>query len=1003
MIKAKVLIVEDDGIIAMDIQSRLMSLGFDVSGMVSSGEEAIYRAKETPPDIVLMDIRLEGEMDGIEAADQIRTQFNIPVVYLTAYAEEAVLERAKITEPFGYILKPIENRELHRVIEIALVKHKTEAALRKAHNELENIVAERTSELVVTNEQLRREIKGRKRVEQVLRESEEQYRTLMDNLPVAVYRNTPGPKGEILMANPAFCKMFGFKNKEEVKDFTPGSLYQNPKERKEYSDNLIQKGVIRNDERTLLKRDGTPVYTSITSCVVHGKDGEVSYFDTMMLDISEQKRIEKALQESEILMHSIFNSLEEAIFVVCPDRTVVNMNESARKIFGYSKEELLRLSTEVLHVDHAHYVEFGKRTKAIFDGAKASEFEFELKNKNGDILSTEHTVSVLKNDAGKPLGIISVVRDITDRKVAKEALKRSDANLAEAQRIAHLGSWDYDVVNDKLLLSEEIYRIVGLTPQEFGISYEAFMNLVYPDDRELVEKSVDRALNEGTPYNIEHRIILPTGEERIVHEMAEVLFDETGSPIRMLGTLQDISERIRSERKVLQSEERLQAVFDGISDPLIMVDKDMKVLLQNRAAMKYYGIPYTTNCLNKECHQVFNGNPDLCEGCNIRSAVSNGRHESFERKGFMDPERLEQIVIYPLDHEDHGEGAAIIRISDVTRERKMERELIEADKMISLGVLVSGVAHEINNPNNFIMLNAPLLREAWESIVPVLERYYDENGDFSLGGLPYSEMRDEIPQLFSGIKEGSDRIQRIVQDLKGYARQDGTDMDQSVNINEVIKRSTRLTGSLIKKATKNFRVEYGRNLPLIRGNEQKLEQVMINLIQNACQALPDKEKGIFVTSSFDKEGGGVRVEVRDEGDGIPENLLPRIMDPFFTTRRGEGGTGLGMSVSSNIVKGHGGKIEVESERGKGTAFRFFIPTTRIEEPAKILVADDDRDIRELLHTALGEIERYIVREASTGAEAFLKIGREPPDLLILDVQMPDMDGVEVCRLIKEKP
>lgn len=153
-------------------------------------------------------------------------------------------------------------------------------------------------DLSVTNEILKQEIDERKQAEDALRESEERYRTLVLNLPVAVYRNTPGPEGKFLMVNPAFCKMFGFKNEEEVKDFTPASLYQNPLKRKEYSDNLIQKGVIKNDERTLMKRDGTLVYTSITSRVVYGKDGDVSYFDSIMLDITEQKKLEAQLQQA---------------------------------------------------------------------------------------------------------------------------------------------------------------------------------------------------------------------------------------------------------------------------------------------------------------------------------------------------------------------------------------------------------------------------------------------------------------------------------------------------------------------------------------------------------------------------------------------------------------------------------------------------------------------------------------------------------------------------------
>lgn len=267
---------------------------------------------------------------------------------------------------------------------------------------------------------------------------------------------------------------------------------------------------------------------------------------------------------------------------------------------------------------------------------------------------------------------------------------------------------------------------------------------------------------------------------------------------------------------------------------------------------------------------------------------------------------------------------------EIKERKRMEKEFIQTDKMISLGILVSGVAHEINNPNNFIMLNTPILQEAWEDIMPVIEKYYKVNNDFVLAGLPYSTMRDEIPKLFSGIKEGSKRIKHIVKDLKNYARQGGSDMDQSVNINQIVKNSVRLVDNLIKKATNNFRVEYGHNLPLIEGNKQKLGRVVINLIRNACQALEDKEKGVFMKSSFDKKKNCIVIQVQDEGCGIPETTLPRIMDPFFTTKRSQRGTGLSLPVSSVIVKAHGGRIEVKSDISKGTIFKVILPVNRIK-------------------------------------------------------------------------
>ena len=179
------------------------------------------------------------------------------------------------------------------------------------------------------------DITERKQAEQALRESEEQYRTLMDELPVAVYQNTPGPEGQFLMSNPAFCNMFGFKNEEEVKGISPASIYQNPKEREQYSNNLIQKGFVKNDERTLLKRDGTPVYTSITASVVHGKDGKVSHFYSIMLDITEQKLAEDALQESEEKYRSMMESMKDPIYICSPDFRVEYMNPSMIQRTGH--------------------------------------------------------------------------------------------------------------------------------------------------------------------------------------------------------------------------------------------------------------------------------------------------------------------------------------------------------------------------------------------------------------------------------------------------------------------------------------------------------------------------------------------------------------------------------------------------------------------------------------------------------------------------------------------
>jgi len=458
----------------------------------------------------------------------------------------------------------------------------------------------------------------------------------------------------------------------------------------------------------------------------------------------------------------------------------------------------------------------------------------------------------------------------------------------------------------------------------------------------------------------------------------------------------------RTEKKLLKSKAMLQETFDGIPDPLFKLNKEMRIEVFNRTAVDYYKTEYK-DVIGKPCYQALRGRAEPCDGCDIPSSILDGKYVSFEQKGITSPEKIERVDMYPVKNKDAEVHSAIVRISDITEEKNMGQELLQADKMISLGILVAGVAHEINNPNNFIMLNAPLLSDAWDSAAPILEDYYEENGDFNLGRLPYSEMRDEIPKLLNGIRKGSNRIKRIVQDLKNYSRDDIGEINQTVNVNELIENAISLVGNMIKKSTNKFSVEYGKDLPVINGDKQKLEQVIINLIQNACQALPAKNKEIFVKSLFDDKNGNVVVEIRDEGIGIAEEVRPRIMDPFYTTKRGRGGTGLGLSVSANIIKEHGGKIEVKSQQGEGSIFTIFLPTKKTEEPIKILVVDDDSSVRNFITEALREKRYYLVEEASSGVEACVKLGGDYPRILILDIQMPDMDGVEICRLIKAKP
>jgi PAS domain S-box-containing protein len=269
---------------------------------------------------------------------------------------------------------------------------------------------------------------------------------------------------------------------------------------------------------------------------------------------------------------------------------------------------------------------------------------------------------------------------------------------------------------------------------------------------------------------------------------------------------------------------------------------------------------------------------------------------------------------------------------DVTERKKMEeqakahqQQLMQAEKMVALGTLVSSVAHEINNPNNFITINAPILKEIWEQVLPILDEYDEKEENFTIGSLRYKEIRERIPLLLAGISDGSKRINEIVQDLRGFLKKDATDMNQYVDVNGVLRSAISLLSYIINKSTSHFLCNYGNNLPKLKGNSHRLEQVIINLIQNACQALADTRRSIFLSTSYDERTSSIVVNVQDEGVGIPPEVLPRITDPFFTTKSASGGIGLGLSISSRIINEHGGTLIFSSEPGKGTNAEIILP------------------------------------------------------------------------------
>ena len=394
MAKAQILIVEDDNIVVMELRNRLQSLGYAVSGVASYGEEAIAKAGEVRPDLVLMDIRLKGAVDGIEAAEEIRARFDIPVVYLTAYADEDTLQRAKVTEPYGYVIKPFQERELYSTVEIALYKHKAEGALR---------------------------------------DSEERFRDLYENAPNAYF--SVGADGIISKCNRRGGELLGYAV-EELVGQPVFELYADTPQGKEKASKVFHRfragETMSDEELQMQKADGTLVWISLTVNAIRDDRGQVVESRSMVVDITERKRAEEALRESEEKYRTILESIEESYYEVDIAGNLMFFNDALCRLLGYPEDELMGMNNRQ-YMDAENARKVYQTFNAVYrTGKPARAFDWEVIRKDGTRRFVEASVSLMRDPTGEPAGLRGIVRDVTERLRAGEALQQSYVKLRSA-------------------------------------------------------------------------------------------------------------------------------------------------------------------------------------------------------------------------------------------------------------------------------------------------------------------------------------------------------------------------------------------------------------------------------------------------------------------------------------------------------------------------------------------------------------------------------------------
>lgn len=272
------------------------------------------------------------------------------------------------------------------------------------------------------------------------------------------------------------------------------------------------------------------------------------------------------------------------------------------------------------------------------------------------------------------------------------------------------------------------------------------------------------------------------------------------------------------------------------------------------------------------------------------------------------------------------------------KKRVMAR-LIQTNKMTSLGLLLSSMAHEINNPNASIRFSGHIIAKIWGDVVPLLDRVAREEGEFYLGGVPFQTARTALAENATKIVENSERIARVVQGLRDYGVGVGSDHRPNLEINAAVNAALSVLACQMKRDVQ-LKTTLGTDIPLINGNQQQMEQVLINLILNAMQALPKGSGEVLLATRFDSGRGEVVVEVKDNGSGIPPETMERLFEPFFSTKLDKGGSGLGLYISQFIVAEHGGQLQLSSEQGKGTLARVALPVKKAEVSVSVIAAKD---------------------------------------------------------------
>jgi PAS domain S-box-containing protein len=526
----KIMIVEDDLITMEQIKQGLANRGYRVIAAVTDGDGALGELERELPDLVLMDISIKGSIDGIALTKIINERYNLPVIYLTAYADKQTIDRAKLTGSYGYIAKPFSEPELIASIEIALYKQQLDNKLKR---------------------------------------SEERYRTLFETMKDAIFLNTAD--GSLVDCNPALLVMYRYKTRDEALKKNVKDIFVDQNEPATFLSLIEKQGFVNDFETRHYRSDGSIMYCTISANAIKSEEGNAELIQGIIRDITNHKLAEEKLLKSEARYRLLAENSKDIIWTVDLDGRFTYMSPSVAVLTGFTAEEMLGKSLDEFILPR--YLPLLKETIAKELRTPPEKrlqhitIEAQQYAKDGSTIDIEVTTSWIFNERGEPIGIQGSTRDIRERKKVERELRITlDATTD--------GIWSWNVDSGEVFFSDRYYTMLGYGPGEFPASYKSWIDLLHPDDRERVEGNMREYLTAMRDvYDNEFRLMAKDGSYRWIRARGRAVErGADGKIVRLVGNHEDVTSRTLVEQELRESEEKYRTLLENIEEGYYVVD-----------------------------------------------------------------------------------------------------------------------------------------------------------------------------------------------------------------------------------------------------------------------------------------------------------------------------------------------------------------------------------------------------------------------------------------------